>query len=82
MEKANIGVIGMEVMGKSLALNIESKGYSVAVYNRTGAKTKAFVEGPARGKKVIGTYDLKDFVASLESPRKIFADGQGWRTDR
>ena len=71
MEKAKIGVIGMEVMGKSLALNIESKGYSVAVYNRTGAKTKTFVEGPARGKKVIGTYDLKNFVASLESPRKI-----------
>ena len=71
MEKANIGVIGMEVMGKSLALNMESKGYSVAVYNRTGAKTRTFVEGQARGKKVIGTYDLKDFAASLESPRKI-----------
>ena len=71
MEKANIGVIGMEVMGKSLALNIESKGYSVAVYNRTGAKTRTFVEGPAKGKKVIGTYDLKNFIASLESPRKI-----------
>ena len=71
MQKANIGVIGMEVMGRSLALNMESKGYSVAVYNRTGAKTKAFVEGPAKGKKIIGAYDLKDFVASLESPRKI-----------
>ncbi|MCK4244401.1 MAG: NADP-dependent phosphogluconate dehydrogenase [Candidatus Omnitrophica bacterium] len=71
MEKADIGVIGMEVMGKSLALNMESKGYAVAVYNRTGAKTKVFVEGPAKEKKIIGTYDLKDFVASLESPRKI-----------
>lgn len=71
MSKANIGLIGLEVMGRSLALNIESKGYTVAVFNRTAEKTRAFVEGPARNKKIIATYDLKDLVAALESPRKI-----------
>ncbi len=52
MKKANIAIIGMEVMGRSLALNMESHGYTVAVYNRTAEKTKAFVEGPAKGKKM------------------------------
>ncbi len=70
-EKANIGLIGMEVMGRSLALNMESKGYRVAVYNRTGEKTKAFAEGSARGKKIIPTYELKEFIATLERPRRI-----------
>ncbi|MGC9065093.1 MAG: NADP-dependent phosphogluconate dehydrogenase [Candidatus Ratteibacteria bacterium] len=71
MKKANIAIIGMEVMGRSLALNMESKGYVVAVYNRTAEKTKAFVEGPARGKNIIPAYELKDLVDSLESPKKI-----------
>jgi 6-phosphogluconate dehydrogenase len=71
MQKANIGLIGVEVMGRSLVLNMEDKGYTVAVFNRTGEKTKAFAEGPAKGKKIIPTYDLKDFVAALEKPRKI-----------
>ncbi|HOJ30456.1 MAG TPA: NADP-dependent phosphogluconate dehydrogenase [bacterium] len=71
MKKANIAIIGMEVMGRSLALNMESKGYTVAVYNRTAEKTKAFAEGPARGKNIIPTYELKDLVDSLESPKKI-----------
>ncbi len=71
MEKADIGIIGMEVMGKNLSLNFEDKGYTVAVYNRTGSKTKDFVEGPAKGKKIIPTYDLKDFVSVLKKPRKI-----------
>jgi len=71
MEKSYIGVIGMEVMGKNLALNMESKGYRVSVYNRTSEKTKAFAEGVAKGKKIVPTYDLKDFVDSLESPKRI-----------
>ncbi len=71
MKKADIGLIGMEVMGKSLALNIESKGYSVAVFNRTGSKTKAFVEGPAKGKNILPTYTIEDFVNALKSPRRI-----------
>lgn len=69
--KADIGVIGMEVMGKNLALNMESKGYTVAVFNRTESKTRDFVEGPAKGKNIIPTYELQNFVNSLKSPRKI-----------
>lgn len=71
MKKADIGIIGMEVMGKSLALNMESKGYTVVVYNRTGEKTKIFADGPAKGKNIIPTYEIKDFVDMLESPKKI-----------
>ncbi|MCM8830565.1 MAG: NAD(P)-binding domain-containing protein, partial [Candidatus Omnitrophica bacterium] len=61
-KKADIGVIGMEVMGKNLALNMESRGYRVAVFNRTGSKTKDFAEGPAKGRNIIPTYELHDFV--------------------
>ena len=71
MEKCSIGLIGMEVMGRSLVLNMESRGYSVAVYNRTGEKTRAFADGAARGKSIHPTYELKEFVGALERPRKI-----------
>jgi len=71
MKQAQIAVIGMEVMGKNLALNMESRGYTVAVFNRTGEKTKALVEGPAKEKNFIPSYDLKNLVDSLERPRKI-----------
>ena len=72
MNKADIGLIGVEVMGRNLVLNMESRGYTVAVFNRTGEKTKAFAEGPARGRKIIPTYELKEFVDALSSPRKVF----------
>ncbi|MCI1634517.1 MAG: NADP-dependent phosphogluconate dehydrogenase [Liquorilactobacillus nagelii] len=70
MDKPQIGVIGMAVMGKNLALNIESRGYSVAIFNRTAAKTKQVVtDHPER--KLVPSYNLEDFVASLEQPRRI-----------
>jgi len=70
MAKQQIGVIGLAVMGRNLALNIESRGFTVAVYNRTAAKTDALLkEFPGRNLK--GTYSLEEFVASLEVPRKI-----------
>jgi len=72
MEKAQIGVVGMEVMGKNLALNIEDKGYRVAVFNRTGAKTERFIENEASGKNFIPSYKIEDFVNSLEIPRKVW----------
>ena len=68
---AHIGVIGMAVMGSSLALNIESRGYVVAVYNRTAKRTEDFVKERAQGKKIIPSYTLSDFVATLKKPRKI-----------
>ncbi|MFC0298952.1 NADP-dependent phosphogluconate dehydrogenase [Geobacillus jurassicus] len=70
MAKQQIGVIGLAVMGKNLALNIESKGYSVAVYNRSREKTDEFLQ-EAKGKNIVGTYSIEEFVSALEKPRKI-----------
>ncbi|KRL72149.1 NADP-dependent phosphogluconate dehydrogenase [Ligilactobacillus saerimneri] len=70
MEKAQIGVIGMAVMGKNLALNIESRGYRVAIFNRTAAKTEKVMADHAE-KNLVPSYTLEDFVASLEKPRRI-----------
>lgn len=70
METPTIGVIGMAVMGKNLALNIESRGYTVAIYNRTGSKTKKVVEDHP-DKKLVPSYTIEDFVKSLEKPRRI-----------
>lgn len=71
MEKQNIGLIGLGPMGQNLTLNMESKGYFVAVFNRTSSKTEDFVRGAARGKNIFPTYSLEEFVNSLEPPRKI-----------
>jgi 6-phosphogluconate dehydrogenase len=70
MSKQEIGVIGLAVMGKNLAWNIESRGYSVSVYNRSGEKTDEMVN-ESNGKKIIPTYTIEEFVNSLEKPRKI-----------
>ena len=69
--KASIGLIGLAVMGENLVLNLESKGYSVAVYNRSTSKVDSFMEGRAKGKNIVGTHSLKELVASLETPRKV-----------
>ncbi|MCC5896423.1 MAG: decarboxylating NADP(+)-dependent phosphogluconate dehydrogenase [Phormidium sp. GEM2.Bin31] len=71
MALQNFGVIGLAVMGENLALNVESKGFSVAVYNRTSATTKAFMEKRAQGKNVKATYSIEEFVGALERPRRI-----------
>ncbi|GGG68210.1 NADP-dependent phosphogluconate dehydrogenase [Paenibacillus radicis (ex Gao et al. 2016)] len=70
MAKQQIGVVGLAVMGKNLALNIESKGFSVALYNRSPEKTNELLE-EAKGKNFIGAYSVEEFVQSLEAPRKI-----------
>jgi len=70
MSKQQIGVIGLAVMGKNLALNIESRGFSVSVYNRSAEKTKELLT-EAMGKNIVGTFSLEEFVNSLEVPRKI-----------
>ncbi len=70
MSKQQIGVVGMAVMGKNLALNIESRGYSVSVFNRSGSKTEQVIaENPE--KKLVPTYTIEEFVESLEKPRRI-----------
>ena len=71
MKKADIGLIGLAVMGENLVMNMESKGFTVAVYNRTTSKVTNFVEGRAKGKNIIGTYSLEELVASLAKPRKV-----------
>jgi len=72
MAKADIGLIGLAVMGQNLVLNMESKGYCVAVYNRTAERTREFIDGPAKGKeRIIPAYTLEEFVASLSRPRKV-----------
>lgn len=70
MAEQQIGVIGLAVMGKNLALNIESRGYTVSVYNRSRQKTDDLVE-EAKGKNITGTYTMEEFVQSLQTPRKI-----------
>jgi 6-phosphogluconate dehydrogenase len=69
---ANIGLIGLAVMGEDLALNMEPKGFFVALYNRMIAKVDEFVSGRGAGKRFIGTHSPEAFVAALERPRKIF----------
>lgn len=70
MDKGQIGVIGLGVMGRNLALNIEEHGYRVSVYNRSSGKTKEFMERSG-GRNIAGLYSIQDFTESLEVPRKI-----------
>lgn len=71
MSKQQIGVVGLAVMGKNLAMNIESRGYSVSIFNRSRGKTDEMLLNEAKGKNVKGTYTMEEFVQSLQSPRKI-----------
>jgi 6-phosphogluconate dehydrogenase len=68
---ADFGLIGLAVMGENLALNIESRGYKVAVFNRTTEKVDAFIEGKAKGKNFIGCQSLEELVKKVKKPRKI-----------
>jgi len=69
--KADIGLIGLAVMGENLVLNMESKGFTVAVFNRTVAKVDAFMEGRGAGKNFIGCQSIEELCANLERPRKV-----------
>ena len=60
MSGADIGVIGLAVMGENLILNIESKGFTVACYNRTVSKVDRFLEGRAKGKNIIGAHSIEE----------------------
>ncbi len=70
-QKGDIGLVGLAVMGENLVLNIESRGYTVAVYNRTTEKVDKFVQGRGAGKKFIGPHTIKELVAALKRPRKV-----------
>lgn len=71
MSRADIGLIGLAVMGENLVMNMESKGFTVAVFNRSTEKVTNFIEGRAKGKNIIGTYSIEELVANLKKPRKI-----------
>jgi len=69
--KANIGLIGLAVMGQNLALNMNDHGFIVAVHNRTLTKVDEFLDGPAKNTQIIGAHSLEELVDKLESPRII-----------
>ena len=71
MAKRTFGVIGLAVMGENLALNVESRGFPIAVYNRTAAKTEKFMEVRAKDKDIKAAYSIEEFVQILERPRNI-----------
>lgn len=70
-EPCDFGIVGLAVMGENLALNIESRGFRVAVFNRTTSVTDEFIKGRAAGKKFVGCHSIEDLVASLPQPRKV-----------
>ena len=68
---ADIGLIGLAVMGQNLVLNMNDHGYTVAVYNRTTSKIDDFLNGPAQGTKVLGAHTLEEFIKKINRPRKV-----------
>ena len=72
MKKADIGLIGLAVMGENLVMNMASKGFTVAVYNRTVEKVDRFVTGRGAGQSIIGCHSLEELRDALEKPRKVF----------
>lgn len=71
MKKADIGLIGLAVMGENLALNMESKGFTVAVYNRTPDKVDSFLQGRGKGKNILGAGSIENLTEIISKPRKI-----------
>ena len=70
-KKADIGLIGLAVMGENLVMNMESKGFTVSVYNRTVEKVDNFTNGRAKGKNIIGCHSVQELADNLERPRKV-----------
>src|SRR6516165_2783423 len=68
---ADIGLIALAVMGENLVLNMESHGYTVAVYNRTQSRVDQFLAGRAKGKRILGCHSVQELVAALKRPRKV-----------
>ncbi|MHC4866434.1 MAG: decarboxylating NADP(+)-dependent phosphogluconate dehydrogenase, partial [Planctomycetota bacterium] len=71
MDKADIGLIGLAVMGENLILNMESKGFTVACFNRTVSKVDNFINGRGKDKNIIGCHSIEELCANLKSPRKV-----------
>jgi len=71
MSEADIGLIGLAVMGENLVLNMESKGFTVAVFNRTVEKVDAFLKARCKGRKVLGAHSVEEFISRLKRPRRV-----------
>ena len=69
--KADIGLVGLAVMGENLMLNMESKGFTVACFNRTVSKVDDFINGRGKGKNFVGAHSIAELAASLKKPRRI-----------
>ncbi len=69
--KADIGLIGLAVMGENLVLNMESRGFTVSVFNRTTQKVTDFINGRGKGKKIVPAYTLEELISGLSRPRKV-----------
>lgn len=69
--QSDIAIIGLAVMGENLALNIESRGYAVSVYNRTASRTDEFISGRGKDKRITACYTLEELAASLKKPRRV-----------
>ena len=81
-ELADFGLVGLAVMGENLVLNVESRGYTCAVYNRTVSKVDTFIEGRAAGKNFIGCHSIEELCANLKRPRKVMLLVKaGWPVD-
>lgn len=71
MPEADIGLIGLAVMGQNLVMNMNDRGFRVVVYNRTSSKVDEFLGGPAKGSKVVGAHNLEEFFKKLKRPRRV-----------
>ncbi len=71
MQKADIGLIGLAVMGENLVINMASKGFTVAVFNRTVERVDRFMAGRAKGKDIIGVHSIEALCAQLKKPRRV-----------
>ena len=71
MKQADIGLIGLAVMGENLVMNLESKGFTVAVHNRSTEKVDAFLAGRAKGRQIVGCHTLEELRNALSKPRKV-----------
>ena len=71
MSKADMGLVGLAVMGENLILNMESKGFTVACYNRTVSKVDNFINGRGKDKNIIGCHSVEELVQNLKTPRKV-----------
>ena len=79
---ADIGVVGLAVMGENLVLNMASRGYTVAVYNRTTARVDAFLAGRAAGKTIVGAWSPQELISTLARPRRVMLMVQAGAVDR